>query len=169
MQSMKVSFLTLSTPWRKLLLSFHVMTTVSVLGTDLVLLMLGIASLGGMDSRIIYPVAHLVSAWLVAPLAVLSLSTGLLLGWLSPWGLFRYWWVTIKLAITLVLTAIVLFVLVPRLGMLATSVTASDAGPLSIGERVPLVIAPLIASSLLLLNVGLAIFKPSRRLRGHAT
>jgi hypothetical protein len=33
--------ITLSSPWRKLLLTVHVATTVSVLGTDLVLLALG--------------------------------------------------------------------------------------------------------------------------------
>ena len=169
MQSLKLPSLTLPVPWRKLLLSLHVATTVSVLGTDLVLLTLGIASLGGADPRTIYPAAHLASAWLVAPLAVLSLGTGLLLGLLTPWGVFRYWWVTIKLAITIVLTGIVLFVLVPRLGMVAAAVTASDSGPLPIGERVSLVIAPALASSLLLLNVILAIFKPGRRLRERAT
>ncbi len=169
MQSLKRSSLTLSASWRKLLLSLHVATTVSILGTDLVLLTLGIASLGGANPRTIYPAAHLASAWLVAPLAVLSLGTGLLLGLLTQWGVFRYWWVTIKLVITIVLTAIVLFVLVPRLGIVAAEVTASDPGPLSEGSRLPLVIAPALASSLLLLNVVLAIFKPGRRLRARAT
>jgi hypothetical protein len=98
MQSM-----TLSSTWRKLLLTLHVTATVSVLGADLVLLALGLSSLGGADPRTIYPAAQLVSAWLVAPLAVLSLGTGLLLSILTPWGLLRYWWVAIKLAITGVL------------------------------------------------------------------
>lgn len=168
MQSLKRSSLTLSAPWRKLLLSLHVATTVSVLGAGLVLLTLGIASLGGADPRTIYPAARLVDAWLVAPLAVLSLGTGLLLGLLTQWGVFRYWWVTIKLAITTVLTGIVLFVLVPRLGMVAALVTATDSGPLPEGSRVLLVIAPALASLFLLLNVGLAIFKPGRRLRARA-
>ncbi|MBO0793333.1 MAG: hypothetical protein J2P36_20605 [Ktedonobacteraceae bacterium] len=169
MQALKRPSLTLSTPWRLLLLSLHVATTVSVLGTDLVLLTLGIASLDGADPRTIYPAAHLASIWLVAPLAVLSLGTGLLLGWLTPWGVFRYWWVTIKLAITTILTGIVLFVLVPRLGMVAAAVMASDAEALPEGSRVPLVIAPVLASSLLLLNVVLAIYKPGRRLRRGAS
>ncbi len=169
MRSMTIPSMTLSALWRKLLLSLHVATTVSVLGTDLVLLTLGIASLGGADPRTIYPAAHLASAYLVAPLAMLSLGTGLLLGLLTQWGVFRYWWVMIKLAITIVLTGIVLFVLVPRLGTVAASVTASASGPLPEGSRVPLVIAPVIASSLLVLNVVLAVFKPGRRLRARAT
>jgi hypothetical protein len=155
----------LSAPWRKLLLTVHVVATVSVLGTDLVLLLLGLSSLGGADARTIYPAAYLVGARLVATLAVLSLSTGLLLGILTPWGLFRYWWVTIKLTITTVLTGVVLLVLVPRLGAAADAVSGLSPSLLSIGQRLPLVIAPAIASTLLLLNAVLAIFKPGWRLR----
>ena len=159
----------LSSPWHKLLLTLHVAASVSVLGTDLVLLALGLSSVGGADPRTIYPAAHLVSAWLVAPLAVLSLGTGLLLGVLTPWGLFRYWWVTIKLALTAVLTGVVLFVLVPRLGAAAAAVTGPAPGLLTIGERLPLVVAPAVASTLLALNVVLAIFKPGWRLRFRAS
>ena len=75
---------TLSAPWRKLLLKVHMAATVSVLGMDLVLLALGIAGMGGADPRTIYPAAYLVSARLVAPLAILSLGTGLLLAVLTP-------------------------------------------------------------------------------------
>jgi hypothetical protein len=160
---------TLSAPWRKLLLTIHVVATVSVLGTDLVLLLLGLASLNGADPRMIYPAAYLVAARLVAPLAAISLGTGLLLGVLTPWGLFTYWWVTIKLAITTALTAVVLFVLVPRLGAAADTVTRPASHMLASAERLPLVIAPAIASTLLLLAVILAIFKPGWRLRRNTT
>ena len=161
--------ITLSSPWRNLLLTVHVAATVSVLGTDLVLLALGLSSLGDADPRTIYPAAHLVGVWLVAPLAVVSLGTGLLLGILTPWGLFRYWWVTIKLAITAVLTGVALFVLVPRLGTAAAAVTGPAPRLLPIGERLPLVVAPAVASTLLALNVVLAIFKPGWRLRFRAS
>src|SRR5262245_18568166 len=160
---------TLSALWRKLLLTVHIVATVSVLGTDLVLLLLGLASLGGTDSRAIYPAAYLVAARLVAPLAVLSLGTGLLLGVLTPWGLFRYWWVTIKLAITTVLTAVVLFVLVPRLGAAANTVTGPASQLLTSAERLPLAIAPAAVSTLLLLAIVLAVFKPGRRVRQSTT
>jgi hypothetical protein len=160
--------ITLSASWRKLLLTAHVAATVSVLGTDLVLLLLGLSSLSGADPRTIYPAAYLMGARLVAPLAVLSLSTGLLLGVLTPWGLFRYWWVTIKLAITTVLTGVVLFVLVPRLGAAAEAVSGPAPSLRATAERLPLAIAPALASTLLLLMVALAIFKPGWRLRSRA-
>jgi hypothetical protein len=157
----------LPSPWHKLLVTVHVIATVSVLGADLVLLALGIAGMGSMEPRAIYPIAHLVAAWLVAPLAALALGTGLLLGVLTPWGVFRYWWVTIKLAITVLLTGAVLFVLVPGLGATADVVTGLAPRPLTNAERVPLLVAPAVASSLLMLSVTLAVFKPRWRLRAH--
>jgi hypothetical protein len=164
-----MQFRTLPAPWRKLLLAIHVVATVSVLGTDLVLLLLGLASLGGAEPQTIYPAAYLVAARLVAPLAVISLGTGLLLGILTPWGLFNYWWVTIKLAITTVLTAVVLLVLVPRLGTAAATATGQTSYILTSAQSLPLAIAGAIASTLLLLAVVLAIFKPGWRLRRNIT
>jgi hypothetical protein len=154
---------------RKLLLTVDIAATVSVLGADLALLTLGVAGLGGANPLTIYPAAHLVSAWLVAPLALLSLGTGILLGLLTPWGLLRYWWVTAKLTLTAVLSGAVLFVLVPRLAAAAATVSAPAAIPLVTSERLPLVIAPAVASTLLLLMLVLAIYKPGGRLRARAT
>ena len=164
MQSM-----TLPQSWRKLLLTVHVGASVSVLGADLVLLALGIASVGGADPVTIYPAASLVATWLVAPLALTALACGLALGLLTPWGLFTYWWVTIKLAIVAVLTGAVLSVLVPALGATADAVTGPTPRLLGAGARLPLLIAPATASTLLLIALALAIFKPGWRLRSSGT
>lgn len=150
--------------WRKPLLALHVAATVSVLGADLVLLVLGAAGVRGAAPATIYPALHLVGSWLVAPLAVVSLATGLLLGALTPWGVFRYWWVAIKLAITAALTAVVLFVLLPGLAH-AASAAIGAAPPLTDAQRLRIAIAPAVASTLLVLNVVLAVYKPGWRLR----
>lgn len=160
--------MTLPQPWRNLLLSLHVASSVGVLGADLALLIFGIAGVGGADPLTIYPAAQLIGAWLVAPLALLTLATGLTLAVLTPWGLFNYWWVTIKLTIVLVLTGAVLFVLVPSLGATAALVSGAGAQPLSPGQRLPLLLAPAAASSLLVIALLLAIFKPGWRLRTQA-
>jgi hypothetical protein len=110
----------------------------------------------------------LVSAWLIAPLAVLALGTGLLQAVLRGWGLARYWWVTIKLTITAVLTGVVLFVLVPGLRTAAETATGLSAQALlDDAERLVFVIAPSVAITLLLLNVVLAIYKPTWRIRSR--
>ena len=151
--------------WRNLLLTVHVLATVGVFGADLVLLVLGAASVFGADPRTVYPAAHLIGEILVQPLALVSLGTGVALALLTPWGLFRYWWTAIKLAITTALTIVVLLVLVPRLG--AAADVAAIAGPQPLrAERVPLMLAPAFGSSLLALNVALAVYKPRWRLRG---
>jgi hypothetical protein len=161
--------LALPRPYRRLLLTVHVAASVSVLGADLVLLALGVASVGGADPVTIYPAASLVAAWLVQPLAFSALASGLALGLLTPWGLFTYWWVTIKLGIVAVLTGVVLFVLVPALGATADAVTRLTPRLLGAGERLPLLIAPATASVLLVVALALAIFKPGWRLRSSGT
>jgi len=79
----------LPTRWRKLLVTVHVLTTVGVFGTDLVLLLLGAWSALGAEPRAVYPAAALVGQILVAPLAIASLGTGVALALLTPWGLLK--------------------------------------------------------------------------------
>jgi hypothetical protein len=150
---------------RNLLLTVHVLATVGVFGTDLVLFVLGASSVLGGDPRTLYPAAHLIAEVLVQPLAIASLVTGVALALLTPWGLLRYWWTAIKLAITSALTGVVLLVLVPRLGSAADAATSLTPQTFGTAERVPLVLAPAVASTLLALNVALAIYKPRWRLR----
>jgi hypothetical protein len=157
--------MSLPQPWRKLLLTVHVASAVSVLGTDLVLLVLGISSVSGANPQTIYPAAHFIATWLLAPLALVALTTGVLLGLLTGWGLLRYWWVTIKLVLTTILTGVILFVLVPSLGVAANAATAAQA--FTTAERLPLAVAPAAGVTLLILMVVLAIFKPPWRLRSR--
>ena len=83
----------------------------------------------------------------------------MLLGLLTQWGLFRYWWLTIKLALTTILIGIILFVLVPGLGARADAAHAARA--FTAAERLPLAFAPAVGVALLILMVVLAVFKPS--------
>jgi hypothetical protein len=166
--NVRMQSVTLPQPWRKLLLIVHVTASVGVLGADLSLLVLGIASIGGADPVAVYPAAWLISAWLIAPLALTALVTGLALGLLTQWHLFTYWWVVIKLAIVVILTGAVLFVLVPMLGATADAVTGTRP-QLDATERLPLLIAPVAASTLLVVAIVLAVFKPDWRLRSSGT
>lgn len=150
-------------PWRKSLLAGHVVVAVSLIGSDLVLIALGVSGLRGADPQIVYPAAHTVDAWIVAPLAILALATGILQAVVSEWGLVTYWWVTTKLAITAAAAVVVIVVLEPRLAASAGAAMAGES--FSAAERLPLVIAPSVAVALLVLNVTLGLFKPGRRRR----
>jgi hypothetical protein len=72
--------------------------------------------------------------------------------------------VAIKLALTAILTGVILFVLVPTLGEAADAATALDPRSFTDAEHLPLVVAPA-GVTLLILMVVLAIYKPPWRLR----
>jgi hypothetical protein len=154
--------------WRKALLTAHIVATISLIGTDLVLVALGVSGLRGADPVTLYPAASLVASALIRPLALVALGTGLLQAGLTPWGFVRYWWVAIKLAVTTALTIVVFFVLVPGLATAAHAVTGASAEPLSDAERLRIALYPSFAVILLLMNAVLGVYKPAWRLRAGA-
>jgi hypothetical protein len=152
---------------RKFLLATHLTAALGLVGTDLVLLALGIAGARGADPLTVYPAASLVASWLLPPLVLIALATGVLQAVRNGWGLLRYWWVTIKLAVTLAFTVLVVAVLVPRLA--ASAGAAAAAQVFDTAARLPLAIVPAAAITAQLALVGLAVAKPRWRMPGHAT
>ena len=146
---------------RKLLTFLHVAVAVSVLGVDLVLIALALAGYA-MDPGAVYPAAQLIGQRVLWPLALAALGTGAAVALIGPYGLFRFWWVTIKLAITLALSGLLAFVLLPALTAAAQAAAAGEAP--SASRQLMLTLGPIASSSLLLTNVALAVFKPKWRL-----
>ena len=100
------------------------------------------------------------TAWFVlVPLSLASLFTGVVQALGTPWGLFRHYWVIFKLAINLVAT-VVLLLYTQTLTYLAR--TAADSRGQNVSElRDP---SPVIHASaallLLVVATALAIYKP---------
>jgi hypothetical protein len=96
---------------RKLTLTTHVTSSVAWAGAVLVFLALAAIGLTSGDERTVRG-AYLVmapAAWFVlVPLAHASLFSGLALSLGTPWGLFRHYWVVLKLAITVFATVILM-------------------------------------------------------------
>src|SRR4051812_40307454 len=143
--------------WRKLLLTVHIGSSVGLLGTDATVLLLAVSGARGRDPGAVYPAAQLIGSLVLVPVALLSLTTGVLLGLLTPWGLFRHWWVTVKLALTTAGAVLSLVVLTPALRGLA------DAPGGSLGQRLELVRNSGAASVVLLVTLVLSVYKPSGR------
>jgi hypothetical protein len=148
-------------PLRTALLIVHIVVTVAALGTDLALLALGVAGLRGADPRTVYPAGHLLGQWLMVPLAVASLATGLTLSLTTGWKPFIHGWVTIKAAITVLLTGLLLTSLVPALGRAADA--AAAGAPMTHAQQTLLVAAPAGAAAVLTVNVLLGVVKPRLR------
>lgn len=158
--------MSLTSPHHKALLILHITAAVGVLGADLALLTLDVSGARGVDPATIYPAAHTLGEWLIAPLAVIALSTGILLAAIGKWGLWRYLWVATKLSITAVLTVLVFTLLVPGLGAAAHDAVGTGHA-VAQSKRTLLAIIPIVASTLLLVNVALAVAKPAVRLRSR--
>jgi hypothetical protein len=96
---------------RKLVLTTHVTVSVGWLGAVVAFLALAVVGLTDQNAvtvRGVYLVME-PTAWLVlVPLALASLLTGIVQALGSPWGLFRHYWVILKLAITVVSTLVLL-------------------------------------------------------------
>jgi hypothetical protein len=147
------------------LLTVHLLATAGWLGAGLAVSGLTVAGLAGGDPITVYPAARIVAVWVVAPLVGLSLVSGVLLAITTSWGLFTHGWVTAKLAISLLLAAAVAVLLVPRLGAVAAIATEPGPSTLTTTQRLPLAVAPAVASLLLGVNVVLAVAKPGTRRR----
>jgi hypothetical protein len=135
------------------------------MGLDLALLVLvwtGDTSDSGPTVAAAYTAVRLVVPIVVPVLATGMLVTGVLLGWGTRWGLLQWTWVSVKLLVGLVLTALVFFLLVPlALGL------PSDLGgnALSVRNAVgdarrSLLFPPAVSFTALAVSLVLSIWKP---------
>jgi hypothetical protein len=148
---------------RKAVLTAHVVTAVGWLGAEVIVLALAAAGLGGADPAVVYPAIGLIGVPLLVPLALTAWAIGVVSGLGTPWGLVRYRWVLVKLVSTTVMAALVVFALRPTL------VLAADLGAaLPAAERQQLVIASTVATTLLVLNTAVSVYKPWGRRPGPA-
>ena len=96
---------------RKAGLTAHVLCSVGWIGAVLVFLALGIAAVHSDDTELARG-AYLVMEWagwaVLVPLAVGSVLTGLVQSLATPWGLFRHYWVIIKLVLAVVATVVLI-------------------------------------------------------------
>src|ERR687892_11222 len=103
--------MTLTPPLRKLTLTAHVTASVGWIGALAVFLAHAVASLISQDAQMVRAasLAMALSAWFVIlPLSLASLITGLVQALGTPWGLFRHYWVVAKLLLTVVATIVLL-------------------------------------------------------------
>lgn len=163
-----VSISLMSATYRKALLTLHIVAAAGALGGDLAFLALAAwGHKATTDPVSVYPAAHTLAEVLIAPLALLTLLTGVMLATLSDYGLLRYWWTAIKLAITVTLSVLVFVAVIPALGQAANDATGT-AHAVASSKRTLLLIIPSFASSLVIVNVLLAVTKPAKRLLNRA-
>ena len=155
--------MTLSPFLRKLALTMHVTVSVGWLGAVAAFLALAIAGLTSENAQMVrsaYFTMELTGWFVIVPLSLASLVTGIVQALGTTWGLFRHYWVLIKLLLT-VFATIVLLVHMQPVGRVADmaaerALAASDLG----GLRIQLVADAGAALIVLLVTTTLSVFKP---------
>jgi hypothetical protein len=97
--------------------------------------------------------------------AMLSLITGILLGLGSKYGLVRYWWVVIKLALNLILATLVVTALRGEVANAADVGAQLGAGADVEWNFVNMIYPPIVSPTALTIAFLLAVFKPWGRIR----
>ncbi len=156
--------MTMTPRLRKFSLTVHVTSSVGWLGAVVVFLALAVIGLTSRDAQTVrgsYLVMEPVAWFVLVPLSLSSLLSGLVQSLGSRWGLFQHYWVLFKLLIN-VLATIVLLMYMQTLDYLAgvAAETTLSNGDLS-GLRSP---SPLVhagaALLLLLVATTLSVYKP---------
>jgi uncharacterized membrane protein len=155
-------------PQRKLVLLLHIVAAGIWIGLDVVLAVLVFTAHATSDPQttaFCYRALEVAAIWPVAAAAVVSLLTGVLLGLGSKYGLVRYWWVAVKLAMNLVLSILVILSLRPGLHEAAGYGRRIAAGlPVNIDSKT-LIMPPIVSTTALLFAFVLSVYKPWGRTR----
>lgn len=96
---------------RKFALTAHVTSSVGTLGAVAGFLALAIAGLASKDSQMVraaYLAMELTAWYVILPLVLVSLITGLVQSLGTTWGLFRHYWVLAKLLLNVLVTIVLL-------------------------------------------------------------
>lgn len=149
---------------RKTALLLHVIASVGWLGSVAAYLALSIAAGYGHDDALVRSACvamNLVGWYVVVPLNLLAVVTGLIQALGTPWGLFRYYWVILKLALTTIGTGLLLM----HQGLLAGQAALAAGDATISGDSLRQLGAQLVWDSglgllLLMVLTGLSVFRP---------
>ncbi len=153
--------MTMTPRLRKFALTAHVISSVGWLGAVVASLALAVAGLTSQDARMVraaYIAMNSIGESVLVPLALASLLTGLVQSLGTKWGLFRHYWVLIKLLIN-VFATIVLLLYMQTLGYLA-GLAADPSTDLGVLRNPSPVLHAGGALLLLLVATTLSVYKP---------
>jgi len=152
--------MTLTPSLRKRDLALHLTSSLGWVGAVVAYIALGIAASAGHDSETIratWIAMELIGWWVIVPLALASLASGLVISLGTSWGLFRHFWVLISLGLTLLATTVLVLHL-PSVSSSATIAREGDPARLSqLGGDLGHAVGGLVV---LLIVTALNVFKP---------
>jgi hypothetical protein len=103
--------MTMTSSLRKFALAAHIALAVGWIGAVAGYIALDVAAATSQEAqtlRAAYLAMELIAWYVIVPLALASLLTGLVMSVGTKWGLFRHYWVLISLLLTIVATVVLL-------------------------------------------------------------
>lgn len=146
--------------FRKLALTMHLTFSVGWIGTVVAYLALGISAVASQDAQTVRAawIAMELTGWyVIVPLALAALLTGIVMSLGTPWGLFRNYWVLFSLVLT-ILATFVLLLHMPRVSALAN--VAREADSTDLGRLGGDLFHPGVGLLVLLVITALNVYKP---------
>jgi len=156
---------------RKFALTMHVAASVGLLGSIAAFLALAVAGLISRDTQMVraaYPAMALIARFVIVPLAFAASLTGLIQSLGTSWGLFRHYWVSLKLLLTVFATAVlsIKMELIDYAARLAEETKSSGADLRAAG--IQLAVHATGGLLVLLVPMVLSVYKPPGMTRyGH--
>jgi hypothetical protein len=139
----------------KLVLTTHITFSVGWIGAVAVFLALAIIGLTTQDiqwARSAYMAMELSAWFVILPFCLASLSTGLVQAFGTKWGLFKHYWIVVKLFLTIFSTIVLLLHMQPISYLAGVAADASFSNTQESGLRIQL-IADAGAAILVLLGI----------------
>ena len=153
----------LSPGWRKIWLTTHVMSSIGWFGAVVVFLILALVGMTSQDPQLVrasYLAMKLAGWFVIVPFAFASLGSGIVSSLGTKWGLFRHYWVLLKLVITSGATFLLL-VHTQAIDLLAgIAAKTSVLGAYPSGMQLKMVVTSCATLVVLIMLTGLAIYKP---------
>jgi uncharacterized membrane protein len=120
--------MTMTPGLRKFVLTVHLTFSVGWIGAVVAYLALGVSAVTSQDAQTVraaWIAMELIASFVIVPLALAALLTGLVISLGTPWGLFRHYWVLITLVLT-ILSTVVLLLHMPTVSSLADVAREAD-------------------------------------------
>jgi hypothetical protein len=148
---------------RKIGLIVHITSSVSWFGAVAAFLLLNVTGLTSQDAETVrgaYLAMNLIGRFVILPLSLTALASGFVQALGTEWGLFRHFWVLVKLLLT-ILSTIVLIAKIPLMGRAAHLATETALATADLRKAGMQLLVHSSGGMVVLLGItAVSVFKP---------